>query len=137
MIVGISACTDKIEDLRTNNILKNKWYNLASPTDIVIAEFKLKPGEIEYVEVITDKITVVGFIADISKSHMEKYQAKNIMPITVEYKAEKLTMHGFGGGQAVMPQDGKILLKVTNHSNEERLVDIFRGKSYSKDDMSQ
>jgi len=120
LICSISACDSKPQE---------KWYVLSSPEAVVVAELSLDPGEKETIEILTDQITVVGFMTDISNELLKEYRARNIMPITVRYEPEKLTMHGSGGGQAVVPENGKIVLLVTNNSAEERLVDIFKRRS--------
>lgn len=71
---------------------------------------------------------MVGFMAKITPKQMQQHEAKNIRPITVSYKAEKITMHGYGGGQAVIPINGIIELEIKNHTNEKILVDIYKGK---------
>ena len=105
-----------------------KWYVLAKPTDKIVAELAMKSGEIEIVKIKAHKITVVGFMAKISPKKMQYYKSKNIKPITVAYKPEKITMFGYGGGEAVMPINGMIILEVKNNTNEKLLVDIFKGK---------
>ena len=105
-----------------------KWYVLASPTDRVVAELNLKPGESEIVKIKAHKSIMVGFMAKISQKKMQHYESINIKPITVTYAPEKITMYGIGGGQVVLPVNGEIILEVNNNTNENIFVDIFRGQ---------
>jgi len=104
-----------------------KWYEL-QPTDKVVAEFSLQSGAVEIIKIKAKKPTMVGFMAKITPKQMQYYKEKNIKPITVAYKPEKITMFGYGGGQAVIPINGIIELEIKNHTNEKILVDIFKGK---------
>ena len=105
-----------------------KWYVLASPTDRVVAELDLKPGATEIIKIQANKPTMVGFMAKISQNKMQHYKSINIKPIIVTYAPEKITMYGIGGGQAVLPINGEIILEVKNNANESILVDIFKGE---------
>ena len=105
-----------------------KWYELISPTDTIVAELVLESGSLEIVKIESNKIVMVGFMAKISPKQMQQYEAKNIKPITVAIKSAKTTMFGFGGGEAVIPVNGIIELEIKNHTNEKILVDIFKGK---------
>ena len=104
-----------------------KWYEL-QPTNKVVAEFSLQSGAVEIIKIKAKKQTMVGFMAKITPKQMQYYKEKNIKPITVAYKPEKITMFGYGGGQAVIPINGIIELEIKNHTNEKILVDIFKGK---------
>ena len=75
-----------------------------------------------------NKPTIVGFMAKISQKKMQHYKSINIKPIIVTYAPEKITMYGIGGGQAVLPVNGEIILEVKNNANENILVDIFKGE---------
>ena len=105
-----------------------KWYVLAGPTDRVVAELDLKPGATEIIKIQANKPTMVGFMAKISQNKMQHYKSINIKPIIVTYAPEKITMYGIGGGQAVLPINGEIILEVKNNANESILVDIFKGE---------
>ena len=110
------------------HVYAEKWYVLASPKDKVVAELDLKPGAYEIIKIKADKPTMVGFMAKIAQQKMQHYESINIKPITVTYAPEKITMYGVGGGQAVLPVNGEIILEVKNNANEKILVDIFKGQ---------
>ncbi len=105
-----------------------KWYELPSPTDKVVAELTLKSGELKVVKIKSNKFIVVGFMAKITPKELHRYESLNIKPITVHYAPEKITMFGIGGGQSVVPINGEVKLEIKNNSEKTILVDIFKGK---------
>lgn len=105
-----------------------KWYVLASSTDSVVTELDLKAGATKTIKIKSDKATMVGFMAKIVPNRMQYYESINIKPITVSYEPERITMYGYGGGQAVLPVNGEIILEVKNNAYENILVDIFKGQ---------
>jgi hypothetical protein len=108
------------------NTYAEKWYQLAMPTDEVIAELALASGDMEIIKIKAEKATMVGFMANISTQKMDYFKSINIKPITLTYAVEKLIMYGYGSGQVVLPVSGEIVLEVKNNSNETILVDIFK-----------
>jgi hypothetical protein len=107
-----------------------KWYSLSTIEEYV-ADYALKPGQKQEVEIKADKEVMVCIKTDNPYVLTKKYM--NNPPIEIKQIDGKGSFAGSSGGTMFKPVEGKIRLTVTNKIKETFKVVVYTvGKRTSK-----